>query len=307
MMSPMPELEVPLIPDCSACIVNALKTAVPLLTDDPDAQYDLFRLAYRRISEGYEKNLTPLILSVQLYQELYTRTGVEDPFRKIKQQSTEAAQHALPAIAKKLERLEGREKLIGALSASIAGTVIDFNTGGHKPDLERLVETFDDIQKQGFAVDHSALLWKAMTEKKGQLIFLADNAGEVILDVPLLELIHSLGWNTLLVVKGRAMSNDVTREDVAGTAVEEVATIIDSGAWAHGVPKEWVSDEFLEAVRTSDLAISKGQANIESFPQIQREFGLETYYVTRAKCHHISSVLGVRPGTNVVMRKPDPD
>ena len=301
------DLAVPLIPDCSACIVNSLRIAVPLLSDDQETQYDLFRLAYKRISEGYEKNLTPLVLSVQLYQELYSRAGVENPYREIKLESARAALAALPIITKQLEGFEGEDRLRGGLAAAIAGNVIDFNTAGHRPDLGRLVETFQEIQEQGFAVDHSAHLWKALTDSPGQLIFLADNAGEVILDLPLLRLFKDAGWKILLAVKGRAMINDVTREDVVGTELENVATIIDSGAWAHGVPREWVSEDFLDAVRHSDLAISKGQANIESFPQIQREFGIETYFLTRAKCPHISRVLGVKPGTNVVMRRPTPE
>lgn len=300
------DLEVPLIPDCSSCIVNSLQTAIPLMTDDKETQYTLFRLAYKRISEGYEQKLTPLILSVQLYQELYSLARVENPYDRIKQQSTKAALRALPQVWKRIQKLQGKEKLDACLASGIAGNVIDFNTSGHRPELDRLVEAFEDILLQGFEVDHSDHLWRSLHQNPGQLLFLADNAGEVILDIPLLRLIKNLRWKTLLVVKGRAMINDATRSDVEGTEIEGLVEIVDSGAWAHGVPSKWVSDSFLEHVETSKLVISKGQANIESFPEIQRETGIETYYVTRAKCPHISKVLGVKPGTNVVLRRPSP-
>ena len=301
------DLKVPLIPDCSSCIINSLRTGIPLLTDDKEKQYEFFRLAYRRISEGYEKNLTPLSLSIQLYQELYSLAGVENPYRKLKQLSTEAALQALPNVVKRIEGLHGEERFRASLAAAIAGNVIDYNTSGHRPDLGRLVEAFDSIRAQGFQIDHSEHLWHALERSRGQLLFLADNAGEVIFDIPLLRAIREMGWKIVFVVKGRAMVNDATREDVEGTEIEELAEVVDSGAWAHGVPLQWVSKSFMKHVRESNLAISKGQANIESFPEIQRQTGIETYYITRVKCPHISEVLGVKPGVNVVLRKPDPD
>ncbi|MFX0045227.1 MAG: ARMT1-like domain-containing protein, partial [Candidatus Hermodarchaeota archaeon] len=88
------------------------------------------------------------------------------------------------------------------------------------------------------------------------------------------------------------------------TEMEKLVTIRNTGAWAHGVPKKWVSDEFLRLVEESNLAISKGQANIETFPEIQREFSLETYYLLRGKCPHISAAVGATKGQNVVLRRP---
>jgi uncharacterized protein with ATP-grasp and redox domains len=301
------DLKVPLIPDCSSCIINSLRTGIPLLTDDEEKQFEFFRIAYKRIAEGYEKNLTPLSLSIQLYQELYSLAGVENPYSKLKKMSTEAALRALPEVMKRIEGLSGEEKLRASLAASIAGNVIDYNTSGHRPNLDRLVEAFESVLEKGFLVDHSEHLWHTLENRRGQLLFLADNAGEVIFDIPLLRAIRQMGWKIVFVVKGRAMTNDATREDIEGTEIEDLAKVVDSGAWAHGVPFQWVSKSFMKNVQESDLVISKGQANIESFPEIQRQTGIETYYVTRAKCPHISKVLGVKPGANVVLRRPDPD
>ncbi|MHA2026834.1 MAG: damage-control phosphatase ARMT1 family protein [Candidatus Thorarchaeota archaeon] len=300
------DIEVPLIPDCSACIVDAMRTLVPLLTDDKDKQFELFNLAYKKLAEGYAKNLTPLVLSVTLHQELYEREGIENPYREIKRRSNEAALKVLPIIEKKIDQLEGRERFQACLVSSITGNVIDFNVGEHKPDLEALADVFDEIVRDGFALDDSDHLWKSLTEKTGKLLFLADNAGEFILDIPLLRFLKELGWETTFVVKGRAMINDATFEDVQGTEIEDLAIITDSGAWAHGVPREFVSKEFLDLFAGSDLIISKGQANIESVPEIQQMNGVETYYITKAKCSHISQAIGAIKGDNVVLRRPVP-
>lgn len=298
------QIDVPLIPECSACILNSLQTLIPLLSDDSDEQYELLSLAYKKLSEGYAKKKPPAPLSIELYRDLYTKAGKKDPYRRIKDQSIEAARLALPLVMDRIDQYDGYPRLRASLAASIAGNFIDFNTAGHRPNLNKLSEVFKDILDDGFTIDDSEYLWQSLKSAPGRVSFLADNAGENLFDIPLLRLVKNLGWSITYVVKGRAMVNDVTREDVEGTEIEKYAEIIDTGAWAHGVPLKWVSTGFLEKIRASDLVISKGQANIETFPEIQREMNVETYYITRAKCAHISRAIGAKQGDNVVLRRP---
>jgi hypothetical protein len=275
-----------------------------LLSDDSHEQHDLLNLAYRKLSEGYAEKKPPAPLSIELYRDLYNKAGKEDPYRQIKDKSIEAARLALPVVLDRISQYEGYSRLRASLAASVAGNFIDFNTAGHRPDLNKLAEVFEDILEDGFAIDDSEYLWQSLKSKAGRVSFLADNAGENLFDIPLLQLMDTLGWNITYVVKGKAMVNDVTREDVEGTEIEGYVEIIDTGAWAHGVPLKWVSTDFLETIQSSDLVISKGQANIETFPEIQREMNIETYYITRAKCAHISSAIGANQGDNVVLRRP---
>ena len=297
-------IEVPLILDCGPCIMDSLKILVPLLSPDENEQAEYFALAFRLLSEGYENQIEPAPLSIGMYRDLYNKAGILDPYAEIKKISTEAALKSLPAIDKIVEPLEGFTRFRACLASSIAGNVIDFNTGGHSPDLENLVEVFNSILTDGFAIDDSEHLWRSLQARTGKLLFLADNAGEHILDIPLLRLLKDLGWSVTFIVKGQAMINDVTMEEVRGTEIEKLTQIADTGAWAHGVPIKWVSREFLQLVTESDIVISKGQANIETFPEIQQETNIETYYITRAKCPHISQAVGAKKGDSVILRRP---
>lgn len=297
-------IEVPLIPDCASCTMSSLKTMIPLLTPDFNQQAKYFAFAFRALSEGYAKRTAPVLLSISIYQELYTRAGIEDPYAAIKKASKEAALGVLPAVERRLKQLDGYQLLRACVASAITGNVIDFNTEGHEPNLGELAETFDDVLKKGFAIDDSEHLWNTLNQHRGRLLFLADNAGEVILDIPLIRLARRLGWKIIFVVKDRPMINDATFEDVRGTEIENLAEIASSGAWAHGVPLKHVSKEFLDLVGISDLVISKGQANIETFPEIQNHTGVETYYLTRAKCQHISQAIGATKGDNVILRWP---
>jgi uncharacterized protein with ATP-grasp and redox domains len=284
-------------------MIENLRILIPLLTTEENEQYNLYSLAFSRLAEGFSKQLEPIEISVSLYRELYDRAGVRDPYSPLKKQSIEAAQRVVPAIDEFVSELEGPERLRAALAASIAGNVIDFNTAGHDPNLNDLRGMFEEILQTGFAIDDSSHLWESLTSRTGKTLFLGDNAGETLFDIPLVRLATDLGWDVTYVVKKRPMVNDAVEEDVRGTEIERLATIESTGAWAHGVPKKWVSEEFLKLAAGSDLVISKGQANIETFPEIQRENSVETYYVLRGKCPHISAAIGAMKGENVVLRR----
>ncbi len=302
------EIDVPLIPECSACIVQSLQTLISNLTEDKDQQFALYSHALRRLSEGYEKRVRPHPLSVSIYQELYERgEATGDPYHDIKVASNLAAAKALPSIQSVVEQYQGYQRLRAAVMASIAGNLIDFNTAAHKPQLDELEDDFLRMLKEGFSPDDSRELYELIVDSDGRVVYLADNVGETLLDIPVLRFLAAHGWKTTYVVKGKAMVNDATRDDVVGTEIEQLAEIADTGAWAHGVPRGLVSDEFMDTVQSADLVISKGQANIETFPEIQDQMGVETFYITRAKCSHIAQAVGTHKGANVVLYRIGPN
>ncbi len=301
------EIDVPLIPDCSACIVQSLQILISSLTDDKDQQFALYSHALRRLSEGYENRVRPHPLSVSIYQDLYELAEARgDPYHDIKVASNRAAAKALPFVQSIVDQYQGYQKLRAAVMASIAGNLIDFNTAAHQPQLDELEDDFLRMLKEGFSPDDSRELYDLIIRSAGRMVYLADNAGETLLDIPLLRVLAAHGWRTIYVVKGRAMVNDATRDDVVGTEIEQLAEMADTGAWAHGVPRGLVSDKFMETVLSADVVISKGQANIETFPEIQDQTGVLTYYITRAKCSHIAQAVGTQKGANVVLRRISP-
>jgi len=295
---------VPLIPECSSCIIHSLIKLVPLLTDDADLQFEMMRIGMRYLAEGFEKRIRPHPLSVDLYHELYRMAGVEDPYAETKRESTEVALRILPEVDATVRSFSGLERLRAALAASIAGNLIDYNTAAHSPNLDTLVDDFNGILQHGIDVDDSPLLWQALRARHGHIVFVADNAGETILDIPLLRVIRDAGWHITYVVKGGPMANDATRRDIAGTEIEELATIADTGAAAHGVPPNLVSQEFLSLLSGADLVIAKGQSNVETLPTLQAQLGVVAFYVLRGKCDNIAHALGAKRGDNIVLRWP---
>ena len=297
------EIHVPLTLECSSCMIDSLGTLIPLLTDDVEKQFDLYKLAYELLAKGFEKRLDPATLSIGIYRKLYAECDADDPYRTIKSDSIKAAKKALPIVEKAIANQTGYQKLRLALAAAITGNVIDFNTAGHSPNLDQLGNAFNEIVKQGFVLDHSNLLWDTLNASSGRLTFLADNAGETLFDIPLVRLVKEMDWKVTYIVKEQPMINDAVVGDVLNTEIENLAELATTGAWAFGTPRKDVSKEFIDLIQSSDVVISKGQANIETFPEIQREIKVETYYVLRSKCKHIANRLGVKKGDNVVLRR----
>jgi len=294
---------IPLSTECAVCITKTIGKVVPMLTDTWERQSELYSKAFRALSDGYANDLDVPSTIIPLMMELYSAAGANDPFNIIKQKSINAAMKDLPLIEQSINRFSDFEKFRTSLSAAIAGNIIDYAHAGDDPDLESLECVFKSVQREGFAIDNSKELWHRLKSSSGKVVILGDNAGETVFDIPFVRLIKELEWSVIFVVKGLPSMNDATKNDVIGTGIEQLAMISTTGARAYGTPKRFVSEQFLDLVADCDLIISKGQGNLETFPEIQEEFEKETYYVLRVKCSHVASILGCKKNNNVVLRQ----
>ncbi len=294
---------IPLSTECAVCITKTLSKVIPMLADSWEQQSELYSKAFQALSEGYANDLDVPSTLIPLMMELYSAVGANDPFSVLKQKSIDAAMKALPLIEQSINRFSGFERFRAALSAAIAGNIIDYAHAGYDPDLGSLEYMFESIQKEGFAIDSSKELWHRLKSSNGKVVILGDNAGETVFDIPLVRLINQLDWTVIFVVKGLPSVNDATKNDILGTGIEHLALISTTGARAYGTPKRFVNQQFLDLVADCDLVISKGQGNLETFPEIQNNFKKETYYVLRVKCSHIASILGCERSNNVVLRQ----
>ncbi len=294
---------IPLSTECVVCLTKTISKVVPMLTDVWEQQSELYSMAFRALSEGFANDFDVPSTIIPLMMELYSAVGANDPFNLIKQKSIDATMKALPLVEQSINRFSDFEKFRTSLSAAIAGNIIDYAHAGDVPDLESLECVFDSVQREGFAIDNSKELWHRLKSSSGKVVILGDNAGETVFDIPLIRLIKELKWMVVFVVKGLPSINDATENDVLGTGIENLAKISTTGARAYGTPKRFVSKQFLDLIAGCDLIISKGQGNLETFPEIQRELKKEAYYVLRVKCSNIASILGCKKNNNVVLQQ----
>jgi uncharacterized protein with ATP-grasp and redox domains len=131
------------------------------------------------------------------------------------------------------------------------------------------------------------------------LLYLGDNAGEIVFDRLLIEEIHRVKeLETCFVVREKPVINDVTIDDARAVGIDKIARVISNGSDAPATILSQCSAELQHLFRTSDIIVAKGQGNYES---LEGEEG-NIFFMLRAKCPLVAGLLGVNVGDCVLKR-----
>ena len=255
--------------------------------------------------KSFSINDVPTDIANKMYRMLLQLTQTSDPFKEIKKQSNKLAQEAVQRIRSHVEEADSPyENLQRCLAASIAGNMIDFGTAGHSInlDLDFLESCYYQITTEGFAIDDASKLFIALKEAS-DILFIADNAGEIYFDLFLVNYIKRYNIKTTLVVKSGPISNDATLEDVSNPLFRTAVTrIMTTGTNALGVSITESSQEFLNRLRTTDVIIAKGQSNFETlFYHAKQLTSKPIFFLFRTKCRSIANFLGQPIGKNIIL------
>jgi uncharacterized protein with ATP-grasp and redox domains len=123
-----------------------------------------------------------------------------------------------------------------------------------------------------------------------KILYLADNAGEIVLDKLFIDQIIKAGKELVLAVKSGPILNDVTREDIIDIGFDDRIRIIETGDRHIGINFKNISKELREDLEDSDIIISKGQGNFESLDKLK---GKKIFFLVKVKCELIGRELGV--------------
>jgi hypothetical protein len=189
-----------------------------------------------------------------------------------------------------------------ALRLSIAGNILDFVSfpALYEKGSTKIDETIDFVLRTDFAIDDSKELKKNIQSSK-TLLYLGDNAGEIVLDKLFLETINHP--NVYYAVRGGPVINDVTLTDAFYVGINYLARLISNGYDAPSTIIEKSSKNFLDVYQKADLIISKGQGNYEGLMMNERS---DLFYLLMVKCNVIAEILHVKKGDFVVKRNRKP-
>lgn len=273
--------------DCYPCFfTQALKTS-RLITSDEKIIWEILNevsLSIPKIPFG----VTPSEIGREVYRMISQITGIKDPYKEIKEDSTRQALSLYPEMRKLIDSSEDR--LMTAVRLSIAGNVIDFGANASF-NLESDIET---ILSQDFSINHYSEFCRALNGAQ-RILYVADNAGETVFDRLLIEEFHK---PVIYVVREGPIINDATRKDALHSGIDEVAEIMTSGCDAPGTILKYCSDEFMKNYEAADFIISKGQGNYEGLSDEDRPI----FFLLKAKCRVIASEFGVEEG-GIVLAK----
>ncbi|HDZ24002.1 MAG TPA: DUF89 family protein [Desulfobacteraceae bacterium] len=275
--------------DCFPCFLSQALRAARIATDDEKKIKQVLDEVGMMLRD-IPLESTPPESGRLIYRKVSEITGVPDPYKEIKAESTRKALALYPSLKRLVQ--ESENCLLTAARVAIAGNVIDFG-GNWNFDLEAEI---GEILKNDFAVCDFHAFRKSVNEA-GEILYIGDNAGECVFDRILIE---EIGKPVLYVVRGAPIINDAIYDDAVAAGIDKVAAILPSGTDGPGTILETCSPQFMEVYNRAECIISKGQGNYEALSSENRPI----FFLLKTKCPVIADDLGVGEGS-IILKQGD--
>lgn len=283
--------------DCIPCFFNQALRAARMATNNEDKIKSIL-CEIGMMLKDIPFEYTPAESGMFIYKKVHEITKCFDPYRKIKQESTQQALSLEPLLREKVKN--AHDRLLQAIKVAVAGNVIDFGTSKNFIPINKgiekrlncfLTEIEDVLQKDFVICDYGK--FKKYLAKTDKILFIGDNAGEAVFDKILIE---ELKKPVIYVVRAQPIINDVTYEDALQAGIDKVSErIISSGTSSPGIVLNNCSDEFRDIYESRQIGIiiSKGQGNFEG---LSEERNKPIFFLLKTKCNVVANHIGVREG-----------
>ncbi|NQT71875.1 MAG: DUF89 family protein [Chloroflexi bacterium] len=264
--------------ECYDCLGRLVHQAADLATEDPVIKSKAIEEGLRLLEREFSLDKTSIAVATPLHQLIRSMTGNPDPYFKMKE--TEVA------MSRKLYQewnTSAQDDLRSDIELAVRGNCIDFfrDPDEIKKDFTQPVEfTIDDIDKL-----------EAKLKESKNILYLADNTGEVFFDLNLVRRFGSFG-NVTYVVKESPVQNDITLSDIGHFGfASELPRVITTGTNTPGVIMEEASDEFKSDFAAADLVLAKGMGYWETLSELPAQG--KVFYLLKAKCQPVANSIGV--------------
>jgi len=271
--------------ECYICSLQQVLSITRRITDDPETELRIINKALEYMV-NMDPEITPAEISSDLFRLVCRELEASDPYREEMDFYNRQALELYPRLQEVLAKSDDR--IYTALLLAVAGNQIDLGIID-EIDIEG---TIREVLAEGLRLNDYEEFRNDLAEAKS-LLYLVDNAGEILFDRILLEEIKKVypDLQVTIAVKKEPAMNDALRADAFQTGMDRMGEIIDTGCGDLGAPKRRCSAEFAEAFRRADLVIAKGHANFET---IEGEWKHPAVYaLLRAKCPVVAGTLGV--------------
>jgi len=289
---------------CASCIMDDLRGALETAVPDPATRLDILRQAMAWMGEAFDGQRIPSYYITRVHRLLKQRTGLQIPFRQLREQCNKAGlavrQHVAQAV---LEIHNDQARMRGLVLWAIAGNHLDFRTVGTGYDLaaEDITAQLSAAVTKGLSINHTPALL-ALARKGPRVLYLADNVGEIALDTLLVAELQRYGCQVTVAVKGGPITSDAVWEDAQAVGMDQLAPVILTGPDTLGLPLDEMSPAVRAELEQADLVISKGQANYYACSELVHELPADIICLLRTKCSVAAESLGLdKPRANVAV------
>ena len=276
--------------DCFPCFLRQALEASRISGADEEIQRDVLNSVMAKLLEISREETPPQIGSM-IHSTIRKATGNSDPYKDIKRLHNEQVLGMEEYLAALIDG--SSSPLSDALKLAAVGNLIDM---GPERKWDSMQDIFRDFTEKDPTHFDSAS-FEASLRKAGTLLYLGDNAGEIVLDKILIGiLLQKTKLDITYVVRGGPVINDATMEDAEFVGMTDIVKVIDTGIDFPGVVPEACSGEFLDHYNGADMILSKGQGNYESLSEEDKNI----FFLLQTKCPVIADKIGCRVGDIVL-------
>jgi len=270
-------------PECIPCFLRQIYNVLRVSEAESDVSFKVLRRSAKFISDELDISRSPGHNATLLHRMFREMTKINDPYKFLKDKYTEVALGLEPEIYEKVY-LPAEDRLEVAVKLAAVGNVIDFGVP-RKFDIYAELENF---MSQKFAYFDIEIFKRFLVPNK-EVLYVADNAGEIVFDKFLLRELKERGLKVTFAVRGGPVLNDATVEDALKSGIQElVDELITTGRDFIGIDLDFASEEFREKWERAFLIISKGQANIETLENVDNK---DIFFILKAKCNPMAEEL----------------
>ena len=288
--------------ECAACIISRAATEVVEATTNPALRFRAMAELLRLLSKEFKPTAVPADLGTKRDRLIKRVTGNDDPYKRRKRLSNEKALKLLPYVKKIVE--EGytqQDRFKKACLCAMVGNIMEFDIPGHRFTFGSLRKSFRESAKD-LVIDDTDKIYE-LAKKTNTILYLTDNAGEIVFDTLLVEQLKDMGLKVTVAVKGGPVLNDATLEDVEISGMNKIADkIITTGADAVGLSIKEVTPEFLNHYHSADMIFAKGMGYAETLTEYQLKKPHALLF--RTKCNPVANFFGVPRNKNVAKLMP---
>ena len=234
------------------------------------------------------ESLTPEEIWGSVFEMVTLHSGNLNPYDSDKRK---ARQTALALLSEFWD-----DDWLKRLKLVVTGNIVDYNSERVMKRLKANPEYFSDVLRAAveapFAIDcYEQFSEQIINGEPQEILWLADNDGEVIFDIAFIQDLLERGHRITVVGKADNASNDATVADLREivnypqfqtlqAAVQNgVVRLMSSGARTIGTNLYHGTPEFFNALSETDIVISKGQGNFFTTPGWKKD----TFYLLLSK------------------------
>jgi len=266
------------VKECYPCLGRLVRQAADLATEDPVLKAKAIEEGLKLLGREFSTERPSISTATPLHRVVRAVTGNPDPYSRMKEAEVKMARSI-----RKGWKANPEGSLRDYLVLAVRGNNIDFFK-----DMKEIEEGL--ALPVEFAIDDIARFERKLRKTK-EMLYLADNAGEVFFDIPLVKKLGGFASVTY-VVKESPVQNDVTLADLKRYRLEkELPRVMTTGTDTPGVDMEIASAEFKATFEAAPLVLAKGMGYWETLSELPPQG--KVFYLLKAKCQPVADSLGV--------------